>query len=500
MSGKVVLVTGSSEGGIGNACCISFHNAGCKVYASARRLESLASLPDSIEKIQLDVLDKEACQKAIEHIISKEGRIDVLVNNAGAGATGALLDFDLDQAESVYKANVFAPMRLCQLVAPHMVKQREGLIINICSIVGIIGTPWAGWYSSSKAALISLSDVLRMEVQGFGIKVMTVCPGAVRSGFGDKQAASLKTPDGSLYANVNKFIQERAQMGQQGAMPNAEFANKLVASALKTSPSAYFLAGGRAFQFQLMSFLPRWFVWRTLMKRMGCYKVGLSSTRRHAGSDCECIGHHSRRSQNSLASTALILTAEGDDSRCCAAQTFRSERDTDPARPRQACPSQEVPTKVTRQRDSKIQTDDRTIARQYEPIRYGRYSGEHKRTSSRSSSTDSSSSRRSEQTAQTPSSAATSTSALSSPVTTCSFVESRSDLTEDDSPSFKMTLQAADETDARIVSEPPSVVESSSSSSLSRASSLKWLKMKAGGIIQLSDFRQKDLARRDSWD
>lgn len=124
-----------------NSICRAFADAGCIVFASARKSSSMSNLPSSIERLELDVTSDESCERAVSDVISKHGRIDILVNNAGAGATGALVDFKIDEMRKVYDTNVFGVARLTQKVVPHMAKRKSGLIINIGSIVGNISTP-----------------------------------------------------------------------------------------------------------------------------------------------------------------------------------------------------------------------------------------------------------------------------------------------------------------------------------------------------------------------
>ncbi|GAA5879685.1 hypothetical protein JCM8547_008955 [Rhodosporidiobolus lusitaniae] len=278
---KVVLVTGSSEGGIGYALCVEFARRGCIVYASARRLASLSSLLDNVRKVELDVSRPESCRAVVERIIHEQGRIDILVNNAGAGYTSAILDADVDSDEgvkAVFDTNVFAPLRLAKLVAPHMAERRSGLIVNIGSIVGNIPTPWAGIYAASKAALHSATETLRMEVKGLHIDVMLVAPGAITSNFGKKQADSFKLPEDSLYRDVADKIAARAQMSQDSgySIPASLLAQGVVSRALRSRPGTYFSAGGKAFSFWLLERLPRPLVWFLLSRRLGCDVVGQS--------------------------------------------------------------------------------------------------------------------------------------------------------------------------------------------------------------------------------
>ncbi|KDE06995.1 hypothetical protein MVLG_02731 [Microbotryum lychnidis-dioicae p1A1 Lamole] len=276
MAPKVVLITGCSEGGIGNALCQAYSRAGCHVFATARRLSAMENLPSSVDRIQLDVLNEEDCKKAVKEVVDKVGRIDILVNNAGAGGTGALMDFPVDQAKAVFDTNLFAPMRLAQLVVPHMAKKKSGLIINIGSIVGVIPTPWAGVYATSKAAIHAWSEVLRMEVKGLGINVMVVAPGAITSGFGKKQADSFDLPQDSLYHSVAQRIMDRAAMSQRAdhTMPASKLAQGIVTRSLRPNPATYYTAGGKAFLFWILERLPRSFVWFVLARALGTNQVG----------------------------------------------------------------------------------------------------------------------------------------------------------------------------------------------------------------------------------
>ncbi|SCV68958.1 BQ2448_1978 [Microbotryum intermedium] len=276
MGPKVVLITGCSEGGIGNALCQAYAQAGCHVFATARRLSAMDNLSSSVDRIQLDVLNEGDCRRAVQQVVDKVGRIDILVNNAGAGGTGALMDFPVDQAKAVFDTNLFAPMRLTQLVVPHMAHKKSGLIINIGSIVGVIPTPWAGVYATSKAAIHAWSEVLRMEVKGLGIDVMVVAPGAITSGFGKKQADSFDLPKDSLYHPVAQRIMDRATMSQRAdhTMPASKLAQGIVTRSIRSSPATYYTAGGKAFLFWILERLPRSIVWFVLARVLGTNQVG----------------------------------------------------------------------------------------------------------------------------------------------------------------------------------------------------------------------------------
>ncbi|GAA6060543.1 hypothetical protein JCM10212_006907 [Sporobolomyces blumeae] len=281
MSQKVVLITGCSEGGIGYALCHEFARLDCIVYATARRLAAMESLPASVHKVQLDVLSVESCRACVEQVIAEQGRIDVLVNNAGAGGTGALLDADVESdegAKMTFETNVWAPLRMCKLVVPHMVKQKSGLVINVGSIVGNVATPWSGVYCASKAALHSLTEVLRMEVVGFGVNVLLLTPGAITSQFGKKQMSSFKMPEDTLYKDVADEIAKRAEISQRQdhTTPASVLAKGVVSRALRSSPPTYYTVGGKSWVFWLFERIPRKWVWFFLSRTLGTNKVGRS--------------------------------------------------------------------------------------------------------------------------------------------------------------------------------------------------------------------------------
>ena len=222
---KCILITGCSSG-IGAALAREFHQRGHTVYATARRLESLASLQQAgLRTLALDVNDDASIAAAMDVVHSEQGRLDVLVNNAGFSQVGAVLDLQRDDLRRQYETNVIAPIAVTRAALRLLrasVKAGDGrsagaVIANIGSIVGLFTTPFAGAYCSSKAALHSLSDTLRMEVAPFGIHVVTVQPGGVLSSFGAHAEASIQLPANSLYRGVEKGIHARAQAGQVGA-------------------------------------------------------------------------------------------------------------------------------------------------------------------------------------------------------------------------------------------------------------------------------------------
>ncbi|PSN17005.1 short-chain dehydrogenase [filamentous cyanobacterium CCT1] len=238
MASPIVLITGCSSG-IGQALCQAFHQRGCRVVATARRLGAVEALKaHTVMTLPLDVTDSAGIRQVIEAVLAQEGRIDLLVNNAGFGQFGPLMDLSAAQLQAQFQTNVLAPLALAQQVAPVMKRQRAGVIINIGSISGVVTTPFAGAYCASKAALHSLSEALRMELTPFGIQVVTVQPGAIQSNFGhaaEQGLAGVLSPE-SWYAPLESKIRARAVLSQAQATPAEEFAEQLVAAIMRPQP------------------------------------------------------------------------------------------------------------------------------------------------------------------------------------------------------------------------------------------------------------------------
>lgn len=194
---KVALVTGASSG-IGADTALRLKDAGYTVYGAARRTERMSALQHAgVHVISLDVTDDTSIRTALDSIVRESGRIDVLVNNAGYGSYGSIEDVPMDEARAQIEVNVFGLARLTQLVLPHMRAQRSGTVINISSMAGKFAAPLGGWYHASKHAVEALSDALRMETAQFGINVVVVEPGSIRTDWGAIAAQTLKATSGS---------------------------------------------------------------------------------------------------------------------------------------------------------------------------------------------------------------------------------------------------------------------------------------------------------------
>ena len=207
MTVKVALVTGASSG-IGDATARRLAQLGYTVYAVARRADRMAALRErGIRTEPADVTDDATLVALVDKIISETGRIDVLVNNAGYGSYGALEDVPIAEARRQFDVNVFGLARLIQLVLPHMRAQRDGYIVNISSIGGKIWEPLGSWYHAAKFAVEGLSDSLRAEVAQFGIKVIVIEPGAIRTEWAAISADNLDAASaGTPYRDQARFV------------------------------------------------------------------------------------------------------------------------------------------------------------------------------------------------------------------------------------------------------------------------------------------------------
>lgn len=189
---EVAFVTGGSSG-IGAATALRLSEAGYLVFAAARRVDRMAALEAAgVRVLSMDLTDPDSIAAAVATVVADGGRLDLLVNNAGYGSYGAVEDVPPADARAQFEVNVFGLARLTQLVLPQMRAQRRGTIVNISSMGGKLVAPLGGWYHASKFALEALSDALRMEASPFGIRVVVIEPGSVRSEWGAVAAERLR--------------------------------------------------------------------------------------------------------------------------------------------------------------------------------------------------------------------------------------------------------------------------------------------------------------------
>ena len=188
---KPVLITGCSTG-IGRATAERLHADGWKVYATARRTDSIEDLKrDGCETLALDVTDEKSMERAVKTVEGEHGAVGALINNAGYSQSGAVETIPMDSVRRQFETNVFGLMRMCQLVLPGMRNEGAGRIVNISSMGGKLTFPGGGVYHATKHAVEALSDALRYEVAGFGIDVVVIEPGLIVTNFGEAAVGSM---------------------------------------------------------------------------------------------------------------------------------------------------------------------------------------------------------------------------------------------------------------------------------------------------------------------
>ncbi len=205
---RAVLVTGCSSG-IGAATAARLATAGWTVYATARRPETLGDLEaKGCRPLALDVDDEASRRAAVQAVVDAEGAVGVLVNNAGYSQSGAVESVPEDRVRAQFETNVFAPLALCRDVLPGMREQGWGKIVNVSSMGGRFTFPGGGVYHATKHAIEALSDALRFEVRGFGVDVILIEPGLIRTGFGARAVQEIGAVGNGPYSRFNQAVAE----------------------------------------------------------------------------------------------------------------------------------------------------------------------------------------------------------------------------------------------------------------------------------------------------
>lgn len=274
MTTPVALITGCSSG-IGRALAETMRDAGYQVWACARKPADLASLQAAgLRALALDVNDAQAIARALAELHQEAGRLDVLVNNAGYGAMGPLLDAGAAGMRQQFETNVFSLVELTRACFT-LLRASQGLVVNIGSVSGVLVTPFAGAYCASKAAVTALSDALRMELAPFAIDVMEVQPGAIASRFGNtaSQQASEVLREDSPWWPLREAVQARANASQQNATPTEAFARQLLAAIQrKNHPLRVRIGKGSRALPLLAALLPKRLLMRVLQRRFALNK------------------------------------------------------------------------------------------------------------------------------------------------------------------------------------------------------------------------------------
>ena len=243
---KVALVTGASSG-IGESIAVHLVESGWTVYAVARRVERMASLESrGVIPFAMDVTDDASMVAGIDRIITEQGQIDALVNNAGYGSYGPVEHVPIDEARRQFEVNVFGLARLTQLVTPHMRTRRRGRIVNISSIGGKIYEPLGAWYHATKFAVEGFSDSLRIELAPFGIDVVIIEPGPIISEWNTIARESLvERSVGTVYEDMARRMAvmfERVDTPRMSSGP-AAVAEKVLKALEAVNPAARYPAG-----------------------------------------------------------------------------------------------------------------------------------------------------------------------------------------------------------------------------------------------------------------
>jgi NAD(P)-dependent dehydrogenase (short-subunit alcohol dehydrogenase family) len=245
---KVVFITGASSG-IGKSIGEYLHAKGFIVYGTSRNPERITD--SQFPLLALDVRNKESITQAIDTILQKSGRIDVVINNAGVGITGPIEEIPTEEIKNNFETNLFGPIEVMKAALPAMRSQKSGLIINITSIAGYMGLPYRGIYSASKGALELITEALRMEVKSFGIHITNVAPGdfATNIAAGRFHAPLIKgsvyeIPYGTTLSMMNEHV-------DSGSNPN-EMAEAIYKIIQKPCPKGHYKIGAFIQKFSIV--------------------------------------------------------------------------------------------------------------------------------------------------------------------------------------------------------------------------------------------------------
>ncbi len=239
MESRVVLITGASAG-FGKACAERLAELGHCVYGTSRaaNFPEFTGSPDAQFRsdplmIPMDVCDDDSVRRAVEFVLKRAGRIDVVVNNAGVGLAGSVEDTSVDEARALFETNFFGVLRVCRAVLPTLRAQESGLIVNVSSLGGLVTLPFQGFYSASKYALESISDALRMELRPFGVHVTLLEPGDFKTGFTESRVFASESGDSSAYReSCQRAVSVMEHDERSGADPRqlADLLAKIIAN------------------------------------------------------------------------------------------------------------------------------------------------------------------------------------------------------------------------------------------------------------------------------
>ncbi|KAJ3752411.1 NAD-P-binding protein [Lentinula raphanica] len=268
MGQRSILITGCSAGGIGHAFVKEFHSRGLKVFATARRLDSMSDLEglQGVKLLKLDVTDIESIRSARNEVASLTGgKLDILVNNA----IMAVSDMDIDIARRTFEINVHGAISMVQEFIQLLVASGDGCVVNSGSIAGILPLPFSAAYNGSKAAVHALSNTLRVELAPFNVKVVNLVAGEVSS----STSRALLLPDDSLYKPIEStLLRKCGRISQATVLPTAHYAKRVVNELSKSKPKPWYWYGDRS----LLCWIFDTFLWKTSLDGMLIKMFGIS--------------------------------------------------------------------------------------------------------------------------------------------------------------------------------------------------------------------------------
>lgn len=266
MNEKVVLVTGASSG-LGKKCATYLSEKGYQVYGTYWKTQVSSSNNSNLQMIRMNVDDIKSIAEVIAQIIDRKGRIDVVVNTAGWGISGAIEEVPIDMTKQLFETNVFGTLRVIQTILPQMRKQKRGLIINVSSIGGVLGLPFQGTYSATKFAVEGMTEALRMELNSFGISVVLVEPGDFKTNFTKNRKKQI-SPEHSVYKHQQQITETVFEHDENHGCDPVLFAKLIEKIIRKTHPRLRYRVGNFTQKFiaALKGTAPDRFVQWLLMK------------------------------------------------------------------------------------------------------------------------------------------------------------------------------------------------------------------------------------------
>lgn len=259
----IILITGASSG-IGLASALYLKNAGLNIYGTSRKAE-MGAVQNGITFLKMDITKDESVKEAINYLIEQEGKIDVLVNNAGIGMVGSVEDSSVEEMQAHFDTNYYGAVRVMQEVLPHMRKAKNGKVINISSLAALFGLPYRGVYCAAKAALNLLTESMRMELLKFGIQAVVLCPGDFKTKIKSSRIR-VKKGESSVYKEEYEQVYNLLNEELHSSGDPIEVGKILKKIIHKSSPKPYYIAASK-FQ-KLVIHLRYWLPTKTFQKLM----------------------------------------------------------------------------------------------------------------------------------------------------------------------------------------------------------------------------------------